>query len=106
MNTNNSRNIAFIIISTYLALQIFSDIGSLKILKIFTFSVDGGTFLYPFTFTLRDLIHRLTDKKTSQLIIIQSVILNFFMAFFFFIIGWKLRFNKRIPLANHFYHAI
>ena len=87
MNTNNSRNISFVIISTYLSLQIFSDIGSLKILKIFTFSVDGGTFLYPFTFTLRDLIHRLTDKKTSQLIIIQSVILNFFMAFFFFIIG-------------------
>ena len=87
MTKNNSRNMVFIIISTYLALQIFSDIGSLKILKLFSFSIDGGTFLYPFTFTLRDLIHRLTNKRTSQLIIFQSVILNLFMALFFFIIG-------------------
>lgn len=87
MTKNNSRNIIFIVISTYLALQIFSDIGSLKILELFSFSIDGGTFLYPFTFTLRDLIHRLTNKRTSQLIIFQSVILNLFMALFFFIIG-------------------
>jgi len=87
-STNSkSTNLTLILISSYLALQIFSDIGSLKIIKVLSFSIDGGTFLYPFTFTVRDLIHRLTNKRTSQLVIIQSAFLNLIMAFFFFIIG-------------------
>ena len=83
----NNYNLTFIAIGFYLALQIFSDIGSLKIIKLFGFSIDGGTFLYPFTFTIRDLIHRLSNKKTSQIVIIQSGFLNLFMALFFYIIG-------------------
>ena len=83
----NNYNLTFIAIGFYLALQIFSDIGSLKIIKLFGNSIDGGTFLYPFTFTIRDLIHRLSNKKTSQIVIIQSGFLNLFMALFFYIIG-------------------
>ena len=83
----NNYNLTFITIGFYLALQIFSDIGSLKIIKLFGYSIDGGTFLYPLTFTIRDLIHRLSDKKTSQIVIIQSGLLNLLMALFFYIIG-------------------
>ena len=83
----NNYNLTFITIGFYFALQIFSDIGSLKIIKLFGYSIDGGTFLYPFTFTIRDLIHRLSDKKTSQIVIIQSGLLNLLMALFFYIIG-------------------
>jgi len=83
----NNYNLTFITIGFYFALQIFSDIGSLKIIKLFGYSIDGGTFLYPFTFTIRDLIHRLSDKKTSQIVIIQSGFLNLLMALFFYIIG-------------------
>ena len=83
----NNYNLTFITIGFYLALQIFSDIGSLKIIKLFGYSIDGGTFLYPLTFTIRDLIHRLSDKKTSQIVIIQSGFLNLLMALFFYIIG-------------------
>ena len=50
----NNYNLTFITIGFYFALQIFSDIGSLKIIKLFGYSIDGGTFLYPFTFTIRD----------------------------------------------------
>lgn len=83
----NNYNLTFITIGFYFALQIFSDIGSLKIIKLFGYSIDGGTFLYPLTFTIRDLIHRLSDKKTSQIVIIQSGLLNLLMALFFYIIG-------------------
>ena len=83
----NNYNLTFITIGFYFALQIFSDIGSLKIIKLFGYSIDGGTFLYPFTFTIRDLIHRLSNKKTSQIVIIQSGFLNLLMALFFYIIG-------------------
>ena len=58
----NNYNLTFIAIGFYLSLQIFSDIGSLKIIKLFGYSIDGGTFLYPFTFTIRDLIHRLSSQ--------------------------------------------
>ena len=83
----NNYNLTFFTIGFYFALQIFSDIGSLKIIKLFGYSIDGGTFLYPFTFTIRDLIHRLSNKKTSQIVIIQSGLLNLLMALFFYIIG-------------------
>ncbi|NMC40369.1 MAG: TonB-dependent receptor [Bacteroidales bacterium] len=40
--------------AAYIAAQILSDIGSLKIAWVAGFSIDGGTFIYPLTFTLRD----------------------------------------------------
>ena len=96
----NNYNLTFIAIGFYLALQIFSDIGSLKIIKLFGFSIDGGTFLYPFTFTIRDLIHRLSNKKTSQIVIIQSGFLNLFMALFFYIIGRNLPLGFSFKTSN------
>jgi uncharacterized integral membrane protein (TIGR00697 family) len=79
------------IIASYIALQIFSDIGSLKIAAITipflgVQAIDGGTFLYPFTFTLRDLLHKNLGKSATRKIIILAAILNLFMAGFFWFV--------------------
>jgi len=76
-----------ILIATYLGLQIFSDIGSLKIITLAGFSIDAGTFLYPFTFTLRDLIHKTIGKKSTRLLIFVAAIINLFMALFFWLVS-------------------
>ena len=47
-----------IVISAYVATQMLSDIASLKIGIISGLSVDMGAFIYPITFTLRDMIHK------------------------------------------------
>lgn len=42
--------------AAYVAFQMMADIASLRIVMIAGFSIDAGTFVYPFTFTLRDMV--------------------------------------------------
>ncbi|HOJ38426.1 MAG TPA: queuosine precursor transporter [Ignavibacteriales bacterium] len=71
----------------YTAAQIFSDIGSLRIVNFFGFSIDAGTFIYPITYTLRDLVHKKAGKKVAQTLIFVVAGLNLFMAFFFWFVS-------------------
>lgn len=71
----------------YAASQIFSDIGSLRIVNILGFSIDAGTFIYPITYTLRDLVHKRSGKKAAQVLVITVAGLNLFMALFFWFVS-------------------
>jgi len=72
----------------YIAAQIFSDIGSLKIALVAGFSVDAGTFIYPITFTLRDLVHKRLGKQAARLAILLAGGINLFMAGYFAFTAW------------------
>ena len=72
--------IALVSIAAYVAAQMLSDIASLKIGVVAGLSVDMGTFIYPVTFTLRDLIHKSAGKKNAQTLIILAGVVNLFMA--------------------------
>ena len=77
-----------VVISIYVAAQLLSDIASLKITLIAGFSVDAGTFIYPLTFTIRDLIHKRLGKSAARTVIILAAAVNLFMAFFFHFTAW------------------
>jgi len=77
-----------IVISIYIAAQLLSDIGSLKIALIAGFSVDAGTFIYPLTFTIRDLVHKLLGKTAARTVIILAAAINLFMVVFFQFAAW------------------
>jgi uncharacterized integral membrane protein (TIGR00697 family) len=72
----------------YIAAQIFSDIGSLKIALVAGFSIDAGTFIYPITFTLRDLVHKRLGKQAARLNILLAGGINLFMAGYFAFASW------------------
>ena len=74
----------------YVAAQILADIGSLKIALVLGFSVDAGTFIYPITFTLRDLLHKRLGKQAARLAILLAGGINLLMAGFF-------AFSARLP---------
>lgn len=78
---------AIVIIACYIGTQMIADIGSLKIALVAGFSVDGGTFIYPFTFTLRDLVHKRLGKKATRIVVIMAAVLNLIMALFFWIVS-------------------
>lgn len=83
-------NISFItilIICSYIACQMISNIASIKIANIFKLAVDGGTFLYPLAFTIRDMAHKTLGKKNTQKLIIVSAIINIFSPIYFYIIS-------------------
>ncbi|MDR1747446.1 MAG: queuosine precursor transporter [Spirochaetaceae bacterium] len=78
---------AVIIIASYAAAQILADVGSLKIGYLFGMSIDGGTFIYPLTFTLRDMIHKKLGKSAARTIIFASAVINILMAGYFALIA-------------------
>ncbi len=93
MSKQTISTISLVIISSYIAAQIISDIGSLKIAVIdLPFlgrqAIDGGTFIYPITFTLRDVIHKIFGKRTAQKVILLAAAINVLMALFFAFITW------------------
>jgi hypothetical protein len=79
---------AIVVISVYIATQLLSDIGSLKIAWIAGFSVDAGTFIYPLTFTIRDLVHKQLGKAAARIVIILAAAINLFMVVFFQFAAW------------------
>ena len=77
-----------VVIAIYVAAQMLSDIASLKITLVAGFSMDAGTFIYPLTFTIRDLIHKRLGKTAARTVIILAAAINLFMALFFHFTAW------------------
>lgn len=72
--------LAVIVISGYIAAQMLSDIASLKIGVVGGLSVDMGTFIYPITFTLRDVVHKVLGKNNTRTLIILAGVINLLMS--------------------------
>ncbi|MFC1532996.1 queuosine precursor transporter [Thermodesulfobacteriota bacterium] len=89
-DSNNTTWIATIIIAAYIAAQMIADIASLKIGVVWGLAVDMGTFIYPITFTLRDIAHKVGGKRNTQVLILTAGCINLFMA------GY-LMFTAKIP---------
>jgi hypothetical protein len=90
-----------LVVSAYIAAQMLSDMMSLKIAWVAGFSVDAGTFIYPFTFTLRDLIHKLLGRAAARTIIVAAAVINLIMAGLFAFAAW-LPADPTWPLQREF----
>ncbi len=77
-----------VVSSLYVAAQMLADIASLRILNIAGFSVDGGTLIYPFTFTLRDMVHKVAGISVARTLIITAAAVNLVMAALFWVVGF------------------
>lgn len=89
-NYNEKNNLSFLtilIICSYIACQMISNISSVKIANVLSLAVDGGTFLYPLAFTIRDMAHKTIGKKNTQKLIIVSAFINIFTPIYFYIIS-------------------
>jgi uncharacterized integral membrane protein (TIGR00697 family) len=72
--------IALVVTAAYIAAQMLADIASVKIGVVAGLAVDMGTFVYPITFTLRDLVHKLLGKRNAQVLIVTAAAINLLMA--------------------------
>jgi queuosine precursor transporter len=89
MNNQNLTRYAVISSSCYVSFQIIANILSSKItiLPLTSLAIDGGTIIYPLTFTLRDFVHKTIGKKESRVIVILAASINLVMVGLFWIIG-------------------
>jgi uncharacterized integral membrane protein (TIGR00697 family) len=79
-----------VVVGLYIAAQMLSDVASLKIALMAGFSIDAGTFIYPLTFTLRDLVHKRLGIAAARAVVLLAAGVNLFMAAF-------LQFAARLP---------
>jgi uncharacterized integral membrane protein (TIGR00697 family) len=77
-----------LVVAAYTAAQMLSDVLSLKIARVGGFSIDAGTFIYPLTFTLRDLVHKLLGRKAARTLIVAAAVINLAMAGLFAFAAW------------------
>ena len=77
-----------LVIAAYVAAQMLADIMSLKIALVAGFSIDAGTFIYPITFTLRDLVHKLLGRRVARTLIVAAAAVNLAMAGLFAFAAW------------------
>jgi len=79
---------AFLLVaSAYIAAQMLADIASLRIISVAGFAVDAGTLVYPFTFTLRDLVHKIAGKHAARTLILTAAVINLVMAGLFWVVA-------------------
>lgn len=79
-NRAGAGNLAILSVGSYIAAQMLADIASLKIGVVAGLAVDMGTFIYPFTFTLRDVVHKLLGKENTRVLILTAGAINLIMA--------------------------
>ena len=77
-----------LVVAAYTGAQMLSDVLSLKIALVAGFSIDAGTFIYPFTFTLRDMVHKLLGRAAARTVIVAAAIVNLLMAGLFAFAAW------------------
>ncbi len=77
-----------LVVAAYTAAQMLSDVLSLKIALVAGFSIDAGTFVYPFTFTLRDLVHKQLGRAAARAVIVAAGVVNLLMAGMFAFAAW------------------
>ena len=81
---SNELLLSAILVSVfYVATQMLADIASLQIVFVAGLSIDAGTFIYPLTFTLRDMVHKVAGIRIARILIVTAAGVNLFMALFF-----------------------
>lgn len=73
--------------AAYVAAQMLADITSLKIIAFAGFSMDAGTLIYPVTFTLRDLVHKVAGKRGARVLIVAAAVINLTMSGLFWLVS-------------------
>lgn len=78
---------AVVVIAVYIGAQMLADVTSLKIGIVAGLAVDMGTFIYPITFTLRDVAHKTIGKRNTQTLIWMAAGVNLFAVFYIWWVG-------------------
>ncbi len=68
---------AVIVVALYSVVELLANVASLKIGVVAGYAVDMGTFIYPVTFTLRDLAHKILGRQRARVLIVTAAAINF-----------------------------
>lgn len=73
---------ALIAMGFFVGATVISQVTSLKIGVVLGRAVDMGTFIYPITFTLRDIVHKTAGRSAARTMIVTAALVNMFLALY------------------------
>jgi hypothetical protein len=82
-------------VGAYVGAQVVADITSVKIGSTFGRAVDMGTFVYPITFTLRDVVHKTLGKRAARTLVVTAAVVNLAMVLY-------LQWVARVPADSSY----
>lgn len=93
--------VAIAAVGAYVGAQVIADVASLKIGTFADRAVDMGTFVYPITFTLRDVVHKALGRRAARTLVVTAAAMNLFMALY---LQWAARAPSDVsyPLGPEF----
>jgi len=93
--------VAIVAVGAYVGAQVIADITSLKIGSFAGRAVDMGTFIYPITFTLRDVVHKALGRRAARTLVLTAAAVNIGMALY---LQWvaKAPTDASYPLGEEF----
>lgn len=77
---DRNQVILLVAVAIYVAASLMSNIMSIRLVRIGGFSIDAGTLVYPLTFTLRDVVHKVGGRSAARVAIVSAAGLNVFLA--------------------------
>ena len=80
-------HILIIVCVAYVVAQMLADITFLRKLTIVGISVSAFSIVYPLTFTLRDMAHKLAGANVARTLIVTSAVIYLLAQFFFWFIS-------------------
>jgi queuosine precursor transporter len=85
---DNQRMKAIVFAATaYISLVVFANLGSLRIISMAGLALDGGSLLYPFTFTVRDMLHKKAGAEITRFTIWLCAGINLLLFAFIWLVG-------------------
>lgn len=75
--------VGIVAVGAYVGAQVVADVASVKVGVVFDRAVDMGTFVYPITFTLRDVVHKVLGRRAARTLVITAAAVNVAMALYF-----------------------
>jgi uncharacterized integral membrane protein (TIGR00697 family) len=92
---------AVVAVAAYAGAQVIADVTSLKVGSVAGRAVDMGTFVYPVTFTLRDVVHKSLGKRATRTLVVTCAVVNLVMALY---LQWVARApsDASYPLGDEF----
>ena len=89
MQDTKLSNLGAVSASLYVSFQVIANVLSTKIalLPFINWPIDGGTLIYPLTFTLRDFVHKTLGKKNARQIVLLAGGVNVVMVLLFILVG-------------------
>ena len=79
-HARHRQNVLLVAVGAYIGVSLMANVMSVRIVLLGPWAIDAGTFTYPLTFTLRDVVHKAGGRTAARVTIVTGAALNLVMA--------------------------